>query len=126
MGARIYLAFVAVLLIGSIGYVINPDMFAWNGQLLSAPGGRSDVRVMYGLLPMAIGCYVLRGAIRSRGRRSELLLCALIFGFAAAGRVLGFLVDGGEQPFARYALMLEAPAALIAIVLMRRERVSRG
>jgi hypothetical protein len=120
--SRIYLGLVALMLLSSAAYVVNPAAFSLNGQTLTVPGAVSDVRSIYGAFPISVGLFLLPAVFRARGHRNELRLCALLFGVVTASRVLGPMLDGGDQSFTYACMALEAVFAVAAVLLLMRDR----
>jgi hypothetical protein len=122
MAARIYIGLVALVMLASAWYLVHPDGFTLNGQPLSVAAARSDVRVMYGAFPLAIGLVLIPGALSRAPHPIYLQLCAAIFTAVALGRLLGLALDHGDQSFTLAALAFEGPAALIGLGLLAWDR----
>jgi len=119
---RIYLGLVALMMISSVAYVLNPDAFALNGQALGVLGAKSDVRAIYGAFPMAVGLFLVPAALRPGSHLAELRLCVLIFVLVPLGRLVGLAIDGGDQHFNLACLAVEAAFGLAGLALWLRER----
>jgi len=117
---RIWLALMALFfIIPSLLYLVDPATnFAVNGQTLTATAALSDVRVMYGTFPIAIGLFLVPAAIGRSDPRMALWLCVLIFTLLVVGRLIGLALDHGDQAFTRMCLMFEVPVMLVSAGLL--------
>jgi O-antigen/teichoic acid export membrane protein len=119
---RLYLALAGLLLLSGAAYLFVPSLFEMNGQALTTPAARTDVRAIYGALSIGLALFLAPGVFRAGGHANELRLSALVFGALALGRVFGVLVDGGDQSFNYGAIVFEALFAIGALLLWLRER----
>ena len=122
MVTRIYLGVVAIILLASVAYLFNPDLFSMNGQDLGTTAAHTDIRAMYGAFPIGLGLFLLPGLRKDGPHALLLLFCALMFGGVIAGRLIGIALDGGDQSFNMGALLLEVPLFLAGLALYLRER----
>jgi hypothetical protein len=117
---RIWLALMALFFIlPSLLYLGDPAAgFAANGQALVATAARTDVRVMYGTFPIAIGLFLIP-AVFGRGEpRTALWLCFVVMALIVLGRLIGLVVDHGDQSFTRFCLLFEVPVTLVCGLLL--------
>ena len=119
--SRIFVILATLFLFGGVAYAFQPDLFSANGLKLEGAAAISDVRTMYGTLPIALGIFLVPGCLRKTGHVMELKLITLIFAGLAAGRLLGLALDKGDQIFTTTALAFEAAVLVVSGVLLRRE-----
>jgi len=126
---RIWLALMALFfIVPSLLYLIDPAAnFVMNGQALTVAAAHTDVRVMYGTLPIAIGLFLVPAAIGRSDARTALWLCFLLFAFIVLGRLIGLALDHGDQSFTRLCLLFEVPVMLVSgVLLFVRHRADDG
>ncbi len=119
--SRIFVILVTLFMLGSIAYAFHPDYFSMNGLKLEGAAATTDVRTTYGTYPFALGLFLLPGALRKTGHLMELRLITFMFAGVVAGRLLGLVVDKGDQSFTLSALPIEAAVLVVAGVLLQRE-----
>lgn len=126
--ARIYLGLMAAFfIVPSFVYIADPaGGFAANGAQIAGAAALSDVRVMYGMFPIGIGLFLLAALFGKFSRIAALWLCLLTLGMAALGRLLGLVLDHGDQHFTFMCLALEAPAAILTALVLWNERRRAG
>ncbi len=125
---RIWLALMALFfIIPSLLYLVDPaGNFAANGQALVATAAHTDVRVMYGTFPIAIGLFLIPAALGRSDPRWALWLCFVIFALIVLGRLIGIALDHGDQAFTRMCLMFEVPVMLVSGALLFVRRTAGG
>jgi len=119
--SRIFVILATLFMFGGVAYAFQPDLFSANGLKLEGAAAISDVRTMYGTLPIALAVFLAPGCLRKTGHVTELKLITLIFAGLVAGRLLGLALDKGDQTFTTTALAFEAAVLVVSGVLLRRE-----
>lgn len=119
--SRIFVILATLFMFGGAAYAFQPDMFSANGLKLEGAAATSDVRAMYGTLPIALGAFLLPGALRKTGHVMELRLITFIFAGLVAGRLLGLALDKGDQSFTTGALYFEGAILIVSAFLLQRE-----
>ncbi|SDS97709.1 DUF4345 family protein [Pseudomonas oryzae] len=120
--ARLLLIVQAFLLAAwGLACLLRPhEMVNLSGLLPMEAAAVTDVRAWYGGLAIGLALYLLL-ALREGQLRPALLLMLLVNAAPALARLLGLGLDGGaQQTFNLYALLLEAVAAGLAWVALRR------
>lgn len=120
MGRKIFVGFVALLLATNIGYLVNPSTFSITGQQLTVPAALTDVRSIYGGIAVGLALYLGLSLSGSNDLKTELRLIALVFAGAAAGRLTGIVLDGGDQGSNLLFFTLEAAVSIFAVILLIR------
>ena len=124
--SRIFVILATLFMFGGVAYAFQPDLFSANGLKLEGAAAISDVRTMYGTLPIALGVFLLPGCLRKSGHLTELKLITLIFAGLVAGRLLGLALDKGDQTFTTTALAFEAGVLVVSGVLLQREMARKS
>lgn len=124
--SRIFVILMTLFMFGGVFYAFQPEMFSANGLKLEGAAATTDVRTMYGTFPIALGVFLLPGALRKAGHLTELKLITLIFAGLVAGRLLGLALDKGDQTFTTTALAFEAGVLVVSGVLLQREMARKS
>jgi len=119
--SRIFVILVTLFMFSGVFYAFQPDLFSANGLKLEGAAATTDVRTMYGTFPIALGVFLLPGALRKTGHLTELKLITLIFAGLVAGRLLGLALDKGDQSFTMQAIAIEAVDLVVSGFLLQRE-----
>jgi hypothetical protein len=119
--SRIFVILATLFMFGGVAYAFQPDLFSANGLKLEGAAAISDVRTMYGTLPFALGVFLAPGALRKTGHLMELRLITFIFAGLVAGRILGLILDKGDQSFTQSAFVFEGVVLVVSGILLQRE-----
>lgn len=84
----------------------------------------TELRAMYGGLEAGIGTLCLCALFRRSLVQPALLMLCFICGGLALTRPAGLFLDGSASAYTFFALALEVPSAVIAILLARKSRPS--
>lgn len=113
--------YLVVLLPPGVLYVVDPVGSAgWTGMQLPTPAAVTDVRAYYGMLQLSVAAYLGLSLRSEAGVTHALRFTQVLFAGLALGRVLGLVLDGGEQGFNLGALAFEGLAAVLSTVALRR------
>ncbi len=120
--ARLFLIY-AVLMLAGFGVLslLNPQALArMVGMQLTTTTAISDVRAVYGGLEIALALFLVWCLLDASRMSLGLGFTAAAFGFVAAGRGLGVLLDRPVTSLTLKVLAVEAATALVAWLLWSR------
>lgn len=120
--SRLFLILVVLMLAGfGIGSLLSPGWLAGLvGFGLETTTARSDVRAFYGGIEPALAVFLIWCLLDPSRVRLALGFTGLVFGFVAASRGLGMLLDRPVTSVTVTALTVETATAVIALVLAGR------
>ena len=99
---------------GALYLVATERMLALSELTNLSPTGLTDLRVMYGALELAPGCFCLASLKRGRWLEPALGLATITSACIAAVRILGFALEGTANEFHLGALSLELPTCALS------------
>lgn len=122
MGVRIYLLLFGLLTAPfGIYCFVQPEFLAgFAGVAATSTTGTVELRAMYGGLQTALGLLAFVGAFRASYARAALLTAAFLCAGLGSFRLLGALMAGEVSYYSAQGMTFEFLAAIIAIVLLRR------
>lgn len=124
--ARFSLLFAALAFGGFGGWLlIAPHAISLVGVELTSPSAVAEVRAYYGGLEVGMALFFVLAIRRSSWWMPALTVQAATMGGAAAGRVIGILVDGATGGLILLIAAAEAAGALLGAAALLRLR-SRG
>lgn len=107
-----------------VAFVISPETLSLfvTGSAPTTPSGMIDMRATYGGMSLAIGALLLFFSSRDDMTRVGLATVMTIMLGMAFGRLIGIVLDGGANAIMYVYLFLEIAMALLAVVLIQRQR----
>lgn len=122
--ARVSLMLTA-LAFGGFGvlFLAWPETISVIGIELTTGAARAEVRTFYGGLELGFALFFAIAAARRSWFVPALIAQVAALGGAAAGRVIGLLIDGTELPLLYLLLAMESAGALVgALALLKLRR----
>lgn len=119
--ARLSLA-LSALVFGGFGawLLVQPQALSALGIELATPAARTEIRGFYGGLELGLAGFFAVAALRPAWFRPALVVQVCALGGIAAGRLVGFALDGPPEALLLALLAAEIAGTGLGLVALRR------
>ncbi|MBM4268452.1 MAG: DUF4345 domain-containing protein [Deltaproteobacteria bacterium] len=107
---------------GATGLVDPQALFTPLDLQLESTSAHNEMRATYGGLHVAMGLFLVAGALRAGLRRPALWVALAFTGGLTVGRAVSFIVDGSPNEFVYGLWIPEGLAAIVAAALLASGR----
>lgn len=115
----------SALVFGGFGawLLVDPQALSALGIVLTTPSARTEIRGFYGGLELGLAGFFALAALRPAWFRPALVVQVCALGGVAAGRLVGFALDGRPDALLLALLAAEIAGTGLGLIALRRLRV---